>query len=144
MGELSRMVLYASSHNHLNFSELQTFTNCCCCYEAKRNAVIVYVEEGEGLHVFWHSDKVFSLFFHLFLQNNNHLWLSKEKLDKKEFYSFSDLQMDLRDKVSNYRTTDREGSYTFKSSTQCLKIIEKVSFNIASEASYVYISEDKS
>ena len=49
-------------------------------------------------------------FFHLFLQNNNHLLL-KGKVDKKEFQSSfsasSDLQMDLRDKVSNYRTTDR-------------------------------------
>ena len=87
---------------------------------------------------FFHSSFIFSYKIVIIFD-------SKEKLDKKEFYSFSsDLQMDLRDKVSNYRTTDREGSYTFKSSTQCLKIIEKVSFNIASEASYVYISEDKS
>ena len=56
------------------------------------------------------EEEVFPLFFHLFLQNNNHLLL-KGKMDKKEFQSSfsasSDLQMDLRDKVSNYRTTDR-------------------------------------
>ena len=118
-----------TSHNHQNFSELQSFTNCCCCsallflWSETKCCNSMYVEGG-GLHVFWRcSDKmeeeVFPLVSFIFSYKIIIIFYSKEKWIKKNFRVVASLLL----LISKWICVTKfpiiglliEGSYTFKS-----------------------------